>query len=389
MKRDWLLGEEVRNRVFGLDVMRSIAILIVVIMHGVFLLPMNFHYWYYLPIPAIDGVAIFFVLSGFLIGGILLRTLEAPQYGLREIGHFWLRRWFRTIPNYVLVVTLVLVFTFLSGYPTDSFHWGYYFFVQNLVTLIPDFFPESWSLSVEEWFYLITPLLILVFSLLTHDRKRAVPWVALLLIVVPVVLRVVFYSPPAHDAISYTVRYPKTVVFRLDALMYGVLMAYLYRYHHAACIRFKTVGLMTALALAAALTLHTRLSDPNDYFRAVWIPSLEPLPALLALPFLASWHSTRWRLLESAVRFVSTVSYSMYLLNLSLVQEILLPALTGKIVWGQPPSLQMGLLRYALFWVLSLALSWVLYRFFERPVRDLRDRIPLSKSRRATHSASK
>jgi len=68
------------------------------------------------------------------------------------------------------------------------------------------------------------------------------------------------------------------------------------------------------------------------------------------------------------------------LLNLSLVQRLLIPLLTGEVKWSNQPSLGLGLLRYALFWVLTIVLSWLLYRFFERPMRDLRDRFPQRKA---------
>lgn len=375
-KTDWLLGEEVHNRVFGLDLMRAIAILIVVYMHGVFLLPEWMHRWYNLPVPGVDGVAIFFVLSGFLIGGILLRKLEAPQFGFREILNFWVRRWFRTIPNYMVVLTLVLVFSIYWGYRTDFFHWGYYFFTQNLFERIPRFFPESWSLAVEEWFYLVTPLLIWGIAALLKDRRKAVLVTAALLIVVPVVLRFAFFDPPpVGEDTRYMVGYPKIVIFRLDALMYGVIMAYLWRYHREACLRVKTIGLVLSLLLVAALTVMARLNQADRAYMALWVPSLEPLPALLALPFLANWKVTQSKALDGVIRFVSTVSYSMYLLNLSLIQRIVLPALTGEVVWGKAESTGQAFLRYFLFWTLTLLLSWLLFRFFERPVRDLRDRI--------------
>ena len=94
--------EEASGRIFGLDLMRAIAILIVMYMHSMFVLPVSVQRIFNLPLPAMDGVSVFFVLSGFLIGGILLRILEEQNFGPREIFQFWIRRWFRTLPNYVL-----------------------------------------------------------------------------------------------------------------------------------------------------------------------------------------------------------------------------------------------------------------------------------------------
>lgn len=98
------------DRVFGLDLMRAFAILFVVFGHGnrfihdeasrsirEFLI--------------FDGVTIFFVLSGFLIGRILLRTVLHEQFDGRMLLTFWMRRWFRTLPNYYLVLILLIVLT--------------------------------------------------------------------------------------------------------------------------------------------------------------------------------------------------------------------------------------------------------------------------------------
>ncbi len=72
--------KENQSRVLGLDIMRSIAILLVVYGHGVFMLPKSFKFYYLLPMPYIDGVSVFFVLSGFLIGGILLKIIRTSNF---------------------------------------------------------------------------------------------------------------------------------------------------------------------------------------------------------------------------------------------------------------------------------------------------------------------
>ena len=95
------------NRVYGLDILRAMAILFVVFAHGSYLLrkvlPIDL-----VNIFVLDGVAIFFVLSGFLIGGILIRQFDQRRMDGRGLSQFWIRRWFRTLPNYYLVL-LILV----------------------------------------------------------------------------------------------------------------------------------------------------------------------------------------------------------------------------------------------------------------------------------------
>src|ERR1041384_552442 len=147
------------NRVYGLDILRALAILFVIIGHGGYFLPpkaqtINSFFVF-------DGVSIFFVLSGFLIGGILIKNLENKTINKRLLLDFWIRRWFRTLPNYLFILVIV---TALNVLFTDGFSINYikryFIFSQNLFYQHPSFFPEAWSLSVEEWFYLLIPVII-------------------------------------------------------------------------------------------------------------------------------------------------------------------------------------------------------------------------------------
>ncbi|HET6992186.1 MAG TPA: acyltransferase, partial [Bacteroidia bacterium] len=148
------------NRVFGLDVMRAMAILLVLLSHA-----MRFS-----PIPGATqtqlelymgfiGVELFFALSGFLIGGILLREM-ADGTSFRKVLKFWVRRWMRTLPAYyaVLFGTPLLYLLFLHE---NSVHFSdlfpFIFFVQNFSHPHPEYFGVAWSLSIEEWFYILFP----------------------------------------------------------------------------------------------------------------------------------------------------------------------------------------------------------------------------------------
>jgi peptidoglycan/LPS O-acetylase OafA/YrhL len=163
---------QLTSRVYGLDILRAAAILFVVYGHGGELIrtPGVLPYYH---IPYFDGVQIFFVLSGFLIGGILIRTIDRAGFSGRELADFWVRRWFRTLPNYYLVLSLVVVLALLAGKPLPPDLHLFFLFSQNLNYPHPPFFEEAWSLAVEEWFYLLIPILLLVL-IRVCDRRRAV-----------------------------------------------------------------------------------------------------------------------------------------------------------------------------------------------------------------------
>src|SRR5436190_15587708 len=93
------------KRVYGLDILRAVAILLVVLIHGTALIgesPIGM--FTYLKIP--DGVNLFFVLSGYLIGTILSKHITTEKFTLKPLLNFWQRRWFRTLPNYYLFLLI-------------------------------------------------------------------------------------------------------------------------------------------------------------------------------------------------------------------------------------------------------------------------------------------
>ncbi len=180
MKKFFSIGN-VSNRVFGLDLLRFIAIFMVLLGHGKMVLPPDVKKLF--DPFLLDGVAIFFVLSGYLIGGILIKQLERDKPTIGGLVHFWKRRWMRTLPAYLVVLGIIIVYTLVFYYdkfPSDI--WKYFLFAQNLINERNHFFAESWSLSIEEWFYLTIPTLL--FAVIYFFKLRVKLAVALTSVVV-------------------------------------------------------------------------------------------------------------------------------------------------------------------------------------------------------------
>ena len=170
-----LLKSSSQQRIYGLDILRALAILFVMVEHGRFLLPVELFpnpQFFFLKLY-LDGVSIFFVLSGFLIGQIILKVFSDDQIRLRTLADFWMRRWVRTLPNYFLVLCLLLLLgsLFNAAYTTNG-TWKYFLFVQNFNSPHPPFFGEAWSLSIAEWFYLLLPVLLIAGAKLLKWRVR-------------------------------------------------------------------------------------------------------------------------------------------------------------------------------------------------------------------------
>lgn len=352
-----------KRRVFGLDVFRAAAIIFVVLGHGNFLLQNTFLEGFPY-IKMIDGVDLFFVLSGFLIGGILLKEINKKKnFGINDLTTFWKRRWLRTLPNYYLILSLnyVVVSTGIINGDIHQFNWKFLVFLQNFSTPFTSFFWESWSLSIEEWFYIISPLVLMSF-LRFMSPKNAFLGVVILMICVPTIYRVciVDYSIGnfKHDII-----FRKMVVTRLDSIAYGLLSAWVLYYFNQSWEKFKAVGLILGVTL---ITFIVNYKVPNNtFYRQVLYFNLSPISAMLLLPFAYSFKEGKGFFFR-AITHISKISYSMYLVNLALVASIIQHNFhpTGEID---------SLLKYLTYWTVVILASSMLYKYFEKPFMDLRD----------------
>ncbi|RZK55363.1 MAG: acyltransferase, partial [Hymenobacter sp.] len=339
--------------------------------HAVLLVPPAYQSWHNLPVSAIDGVNIFFVLSGYLIGGILLRALLDDRKPF-AIGHFWLRRWLRTLPAYLVVLGGVAAAWAAQGQlPAEA--WRYFCFSQNLTTPHPVFFPEGWSLAVEEWFYLLFPVTLLVLAGLTQNRRVALAGTILLFLVLPLVFKYYQYQQgQGLDAARWDAYYRRVVAARLDAIALGVLACYLQHYHAGLWRNLRRPGLALAAGLLAVTFLYPKLG-PNVLFYNVWLrPLLEGLTVLLVLPFFSQLRCQHYTPAMRGLTLLSLISYSMYLLNKSVLIKLVLTPLAQSVL---TPHLGAAgwLVAYALYWVLLLGGALLLYTYVEVPFMQLRE----------------
>jgi peptidoglycan/LPS O-acetylase OafA/YrhL len=225
------------SRIPELDGLRGIAILSVLLVH-----------YFFNPDPGLrgpihvlqrtfalgwSGVDLFFVLSGFLIGGILMEHRDSPSY----FKTFYLRRIFRILPIYYLWICLFIVLVLVGGpFLATHMHSGklpainltiyqHFLFLQNLryfnyTTVAYWWFSPSWSLAVEEQFYLVAPLLVRCLP------QRVLPGVLGLTIVLAPVLRV-FVRLHSNAEVRWAAY--RLMPCRADSLAIGILLAYAWR----------------------------------------------------------------------------------------------------------------------------------------------------------------
>ena len=369
---------KVHPRVYGLDILRAFAILAVVYSHGLQFLPKYISKW--ASFFDYDGVAVFFVLSGFLIGSILIKTLEKEGPNFKALLVFMYKRWFRTLPPYYLILSFLTFYYSIWG---DVNPWQIkkqFVFLENFNRPHPDFFPEAWSLAVEEWFYLLVPFTAFVLTRFVNPKHVLLLVILSVILVTPVIrynkgLAVV--SLADWDAILR-----KQVITRLDSIIFGLLGAYINYYYHHYWLKWKVPAFVIGLLLflfvsySYSTTFVPNLGGYNGIYYTVLSFSLTSFAVLLVMPVMNNVkHGTGF--FHRTVTFVSLISYSMYLVNLTVVQFILVP-LTVKYLLLSNDILPYC--KYGLFWFYTIFLSYLLYAYFEKPTMQLRDKL-LSRKR--------
>lgn len=363
------LKAEKQQRIFGLDIYRAVAIILVVMSHGSLLSGPIFNWLPSVPLP--DGVELFFVLSGFLIGTILIRTLDTQErFGGKDLLHFWKRRWFRTLPNYylILLINYILVASSVIGGDDslEQFNWKFLLFLHNFNEGFYGFFWESWSLSIEEWFYLILPTLIIGLSFLL-DKKKTLIVSIVLLIAVPMIYRWT-QADMNYDDFWFDVEIRKVVITRLDTIIYGVLAAFVAYYYPKTWQKSRWVTLVLGLSLMSIVMYLPRPID--TLYGKVFFFTAVSVAAMLMLPWASTVVVNPLGKLGKSIVFISKISYSMYLVNLALVAQVILKNFP-------PQTLKQHWLAYVGFWIATVAISTALYYLWERPTMKLRDRFTL------------
>jgi peptidoglycan/LPS O-acetylase OafA/YrhL len=304
------------------------------------------------------GVEIFFALSGFLIGGIILRDFERG-FSWRGALNFYIRRWMRTLPLYY-VFYVASAFITIYGLVLDP-EWStrclaYLVFLQNLAwPMVASWYHETWSLAIEEWFYLLFPLLFA--ALVGFAPRTRVLMVALILIIVPLALRILAYNPSA--SLEFAVRH--VAVLRLDAIAYGIAAAWVARTFPNAKKWAGAAGIFGIAGFAVTLFAMTGRLNTGFFFLHTFAFSVSAA-ALASLVFWANYQDWR-RMNYSAVTWFSTRSYALYLCHGSVIRTML-----RHDTFSKSP-----ILSFAIFAAASILIAEAAHRLVERPTMRLRD----------------
>jgi peptidoglycan/LPS O-acetylase OafA/YrhL len=305
-----------------LDGLRGVAVLMVIIGHGA-------HH----PLVAVTGVSLFFVLSGFLITRILLRSVGRGHY----FSNFYVRRALRIWPLYYLVLAVTFL-TPLFSFPHDTVPaWRYLLYIQNFWVENPKpvILGPTWSLAIEEQFYMVWPLVVWLCR-----SSRRVAYVALALVALTPLFRVLYQM---HGVDPYSMTFGRLDGLAAGAVLAAISLEYPKRRFHlwlfAACAAVSLV----ILPFLHELYMRKAFKDTSTvllFFAVVGVAFFWRGTVVTAV--LRSW----------PLRFFGSISYCAYLVHLPLFYRFSFPV---------------GFL-------LTIVIATASFYLFESPINRLKDR---------------
>jgi len=357
-------------RLHGLDTLRALAVTLVVLHHYTLFVSNDDHTFGWVGQIGWAGVDLFFALSGYLIGNQIFAALKT-EAGL-SLKSFYARRLLRTLPNYLAVLAIYVMWPAVGEDAPLAPLWRYLTFTQNLGLAPGTAFSHSWSLAVEEQFYLLLPAIALLGAALRLRVKYAWAFIACV-IAGGMLLRFQLWSVHV-EAHKYGIYFYYKLIYyaslcRLDELVAGVGLALLRNRHPGLWTRITGHGNRVLLAGLAILGATFWLFLDNHYGAAATVFGYPLLGVGFGLLILAAL-SQRSLLRDVRVPGAGALavwSYAIYLTHRAV----------GEIAAGPLQDLGYGpqsAVAIAALLALSVLVGWLLYRLVETPFMLLRER---------------
>ncbi len=358
------------GRLYGLDHLRAIAIILVLI----------FHYKYFFDEPiwwpsfvkfGWTGVDLFFVLSGFLITSQLFSQIKQGQ----KISYkrFFIKRFFRIVPVYLAVIAIYYVFPIVRERDTLPQLWRYLTFTHNfgLDTAVTNAFSHAWSLSIEEHFYILLPLLLIFLQ-----RKKLLKnafYIIIILFIFGFILRnYLWYNQylPNLGTENIIPTWTKYIYFptynRLDGLLVGVSVAAIYQFLPIFWNKISKYGnLLIILGIGILTFTYFFCSDLVTYNTSVFgFPLIAigygflVLGAISPNSFLFKWNS-------KISTFIAALSYGIYLIHKVSIH------VAQKVFSDLGVDSESGLM-VIISAISCVLMAWILYLTVEKPFMKVR-----------------
>ncbi len=363
------------NRLYGLDTLRAIAIIIVLIYHYKVVVSSE-NIFGFMSQLGWAGVDLFFVLSGYLIGNQVLSAIAKGQAFSLKL--FYIRRFLRTLPNYYFVLALYYIFPVaLSGTATAPL-WSFLTFTQNLDMRAGETFTHSWSLCIEEQFYLVFPVIVLIIA--CAQRFIILGWTAIIgAMLFAIFLRGINWhehGEAAMTAQSFMEHIYYSSFTRFDELLPGVAIALIKNFHpktYDSILRRGNLLLFAGLCSAGIIfyLFHNYAYIPG-YGRTFYVGTFGY--SLLAISFAIltlaalSPNSVLYHTRIPGAASLALWSYAIYLIHKPLFQILKSPLAENNIDIN-------GGLGVIIIMTVSIFCGWMLYFCVETPFMKLRARL--------------
>jgi len=357
-----------RPRLFGLDTLRALAILVVVFYHLTVFgeLP-----WRILCVTDFGwmGVDLFFVLSGFLIGQQVLKPYLTGRRP--SITEFYRRRMYRILPAYLVVLALYFLVPGWRESPRLPSLWKFLTFTMNFgISFDRHAFSHAWSLCVEEHFYLVLPLLVLLLMRRPSARKTVATLITVLLFGIALRAYLITHYP---DDVWTGIYYPSYT--RLDGLLTGVALAIVRTFRPArwdALMRRGHTLLLTGTVCIGCVIWMFRKHDLGDNTGSAMWGVILGFPLLsvglgLVTASSVSKNGLLARVKVPGAELVATLAFSLYLTHKAVAHIVMqhFPQITEP----QGPA------SWLLYAVTCFSAALLLHIVVERPFLRLRDRV--------------
>jgi peptidoglycan/LPS O-acetylase OafA/YrhL len=352
-----------------LDGIRGLAILLVMLCHGSAILR-DFNVSRYLEYGWV-GVDLFFVLSGFLITQILLTSSGQPRYYQR----FYIRRGLRIWPLYYFFIAAGAIGLALLPASEHAPHmvtpWPYYlFFVQNLYPLSLfcslDFLAVTWSLCIEEHFYLIWPVLV------KHCSLRRLKTGLIVLLVLEPLLRVLVCAALRHSPYDFFYQaVTRLGPLHFDSIAAGSLVALVWRELRDPQRYLRRFAVLSLGGLVATVLLIPFQSTNGYVFSFCFSASALLFAGVLSLGLLG-WQKRLFTL--PALRYTGKISYGLYLIHPMIFWTLQSHNMYAKVGLGRYPYFAEAL-GVVLAFGLSFLIAAISWRFYESPILGLKRRL--------------
>lgn len=365
------------NRIFGLDLYRSVAILMILAAQCVFFFPQEDGAIAQLAgLSGFLGLEIFIVLSGFLVGGSLYRLFCQTEFTFVSAVLFSARRKIRIVPLYYVVLCVLLAVAYLRNYPVEG-AWKYFLLLQNFASSIPAFFPESWGLPVILYSGILFLLLLVGLQKLLSHASRPLIFIiaALILIVLCLGFKWIYNMGASHtDVNAWDASLKTVVIYRLDAFFIGVVFSWMQAYAPEAFYRtrwfFAAIGCFGILFIIAGVGYLQWLIDTHPLFWNVFYLPVTSLALACFFPLLSGWPSApKW--IQAPIGFVSRTSYAFYLIHYSILIQLLEYTLMANFAQDNSQLAEFSLIYLTAGFILAALLFYVVERPFIRKAAAL------------------